>query len=145
MKRTILLTIFCPMLSALLFGCGDDEPTEPTEGTIVGYWKLEGPSDVPSGPEDYYLALLSDGTLCEQRINLVDGEETCGTGTYTCSGTQCLFTYPLDFEPWEITFTFTIVALGADMLCFKREGPDAPPEPTCWNRISPSQFLCDCP
>jgi len=145
MIRTVFVLFSSLMFFALLNSCGDEEATVPVEPSVVGYWMMDGDGDRPGDIDASYLAILNDGTLCQQSVTLVYGEEACWSGTYTSSDTQCVFTYPLESEPWEINLTFDIVELTATTLCLLRPGPDAPAEPACWTRISPSQLLCDCP
>ena len=138
MKRLILLPITCFLLTALFLGCGDEE-----ELSIIGYWEWEGGSA-------YSLAFLPDGTLC-MRTALAD---SCLTGIYSCGnreknpgyeGEHCwVFMHPLpDDRQWE----FHIYNLEEDRLNLSHGDSLANPpgEPDFYNRISSSQFPCDCP
>ena len=124
MKRTVFLPIICLMLAAFPLGCSDEDG----EPTVVGYWKLEG--------EEIYFAFLPDGTLC-QGFTLAGPLPECYTGTYSCSGGQCV----LKREDSE-GVTVNIVAIEENRLCLA-SGVEAPE--FCFKRISSRQLPCDRP
>ena len=118
MTRIILLLAAC--LSVFSLSCSSGESDTPP---IVGYWKMEG--------AETYLVFLLDGTYCTGGMI---GTRVGLTGTYSCSGDQCV----LDTDGEAIKFA--IDSSAENRLCLEAKG-----EIDCYVRISRDEFAWDCP